>query len=486
MSDLRTISLHNTITRKIEPVVPMTPGKVSLYTCGPTVYNFAHIGNLKTYLFQDLMKRTFMAAGYSVRHCMNITDIDDKIIRNSQRNVSASANNEERHNAMRLLTAQYTDNFMQDFAELNILLPTHIPKATEHIQSMIHLIQKLENTGLAYVRDGSVYYRIANFPNYGQMAKLDRQNMKISTSTTSDEYSRDSVHDFALWKSTKPGEPWWDSPWGQGRPGWHVECSAMGIKLLGEHVDIHSGGVDLIFPHHENEIAQSEGYLGHPWVKSWVHSEFLLVNGEKMSKSLGNFYTLGDLKAKGFDPKVFRYSIQSSSYRKILNFSFENLHASAHALRRIKLFRKRMEENVAVEDQPGSERLLHIHKRVQEARENFWHAMCNDLNTPEAMAHIFNVIADINIQDDQDTLTRKERDTVLDFLDETNTIFACWPHEKTTTSDDVLSLIEQRKAAKAALDWTKADQIREQLRTMGVLLEDRKDGSVSWRSITED
>lgn len=467
----------------VEPVVPIIPGTISLYTCGPTVYNFAHIGNLKTYLFQDLMKRTFIAAGYKVKHCMNITDIDDKIIRDSQQNVSVSASNEDRHKAMKLLTTHYTDVFMKDFSELDILQPTYLPKATDYIQNMIDIIQGLERTGLTYLRDGSVYYRIANFPNYGQLAKLDLQSTDTCTSTDNDEYKRDCARDFALWKSTKPGEPWWDSPWGQGRPGWHIECSAMGIELLGEYIDIHSGGVDLIFPHHENEIAQSEGYLRHPWVKFWVHSEFLLVDGEKMSKSLGNFYTLSELKHKGIDPKVFRYSIQSNSYRKILNFSFENLRASESALTRIKLFRKRMEKNVLTNNQTNHERTVNIYKRIDEAREGFWNAMCNDLNTPEAMSHVFTTMADINTQDDQRTLTNKERDAVLEFLDETNEIFACWPHEEETISDDVLSLIEQRKNAKMARNWTKADQIRDKLKIMGVLLEDHKDGDVSWRLI---
>jgi len=471
------------MSRRIEPIVPITPGAISLYTCGPTVYNFAHIGNLKTYLFQDLMKRTFVAAGYSVNHCMNITDIDDKIIRDSQQNISAEASNKERHDAMQLLTDYYTNIFMNDFAELNILPPTHTPRATEYIQNMINLIQELERTGLAYTSNGSVYYRIANYDNYGQLAKLDRQNMDSSTLTDSDEYKRDCVHDFALWKSSKPGEPWWDSPWGKGRPGWHIECSAMGIKLLGEHIDIHSGGIDLIFPHHENEIAQSEGYLGHPWVKYWVHSEFLLVDGEKMSKSLGNFYTLNNLKASGFDPEIFRYSIQSNSYRKILNFSFENLNASKNALKRIRSFRKRIEENILTNDETNCKRAMDIQKRINKAREGFWNAMCDDLNTPEAMAHIFTAIADVNIQDDQLTLTKRERETVLEFLDETNKIFACWPHEEVITDQDVLSLIEQRKVAKNTRDWTKADKIRDKLKAMGVLLEDRKDGSTSWHLI---
>jgi len=481
MTTLRTISLHNTLTRSVDPVVPLAPGVISLYTCGPTVYNFAHIGNLKTYLFQDLLKRTFLAAGYQVRHCMNITDVEDKIIRDSQAEVPAGAGNAERHAAMKALTDRYTAYFLEDLAALGILPPTYTPKATEYIPEMIRLIQELEARGLAYVRDGSVYYRIAGLPQYGRLARLDRDGMKQGVSVDADEYERDSMQDFVLWKATKPGEPWWDSPWGQGRPGWHIECSAMGMALLGERMDIHSGGVDLVFPHHENEIAQSEGCLGHTWVNTWVHGEFLLVDGEKMSKSLGNFYTLRDLEAKGFDPMAFRFTIQSNHYRKVLNFSFDGLKAAENALKRIRLFRKRMEEDGLAGGQGAWKEPIDPIERVRTAREAFWAAMGDDLNTPEALAALFTAITDLNGQDDRVALTRAERDAVLAFLNETDAIFACWPHEAAQTDAAVEALIEQRKAAKAARDWAEADRVRDQIKAMGIILEDRKDGTVTWR-----
>jgi cysteinyl-tRNA synthetase len=477
---LRPISLFNTLTRSVDLVVPIVPGEISLYTCGPTVYNFAHIGNLKTYLFQDLLKRTFLAAGYRVRHCMNITDVEDKIIRDSQADVPAEADNQQRHAAMKALTDRYTAAFLEDLAALGILPPTYTPKATEYIASMIQMVQQLESRGLAYVRDGSVYYRIAGLPQYGRLARLDRDGMKQGASVDADEYERDSMQDFVLWKAAKPGEPWWDSPWGHGRPGWHIECSAMGIALLGERMDIHSGGVDLIFPHHENEIAQSEGCLGHPWVNTWVHGEFLLVDGVKMSKSAGNFYTLRDLQAKGFDPKAFRFTIQSNHYRRVLNFSFDGLRAAENALKRIRLFRKRMEE----EGLPGHgewKEAIEPLERVQAAREAFWAALGDDLNTPEALATLFTAITDLNAQDDRVALTRPERDAVLAFLDETDAIFACWPHEEARTDAAVEALIEQRRAAKAARNWAEADRVRDQIKAMGIVLEDRKDGTVSWR-----
>jgi cysteinyl-tRNA synthetase len=480
MTTLHSISLFNTLTRSVDPVVPIVPGEISLYTCGPTVYNFAHIGNLKTYLFQDLLKRTFLAAGYQVRHCMNITDVEDKIIRDSQAEVAADASNAERHAAMKALTDRYTACFLEDLAALGILPPTYTPKATEYIASMIGLIQQLETRGLAYVRDGSVYYRIAGLPQYGRLARLDRDGMKQGVSVDADEYERDSMQDFVLWKAAKAGEPWWDSPWGHGRPGWHIECSAMGIALLGERMDIHSGGVDLVFPHHENEIAQSEGCLGHTWVNSWVHGEFLLVNGEKMSKSAGNFYTLRDLQAKGFDPMAFRFTIQSNHYRKVLNFSFDGLKAAENALKRIRLFRKRMEGDGAAGQGEWKETVEPV-ARIQAAREAFWAGMADDLNTPAALAALFTAITDLNAQDDRVALTRAERDAALAFLIETDAIFACWPHEEVETDAAVASLIEQRKAAKAARNWAEADRVRDQIKAMGIVLEDRKDGTVTWR-----
>ncbi|HEX9009784.1 MAG TPA: cysteine--tRNA ligase [Holophagaceae bacterium] len=476
----RPLSLFNTLTRKVDEVAPLEPGSVSLYTCGPTVYNVAHIGNLRTFLFQDLLKRTFQAAGHDVRHCMNITDVEDKIIRDSQGDLPPDASNEARHAAMKALTDRFTAMFLEDLETLRIQRATYLPRATEYLPQMIRLVQDLEAKGLAYVREGSVYYRIAGLPQYGCLAHLDREGMKVGTSVDADEYERDSVTDFVLWKAAKPGEPWWDSPWGAGRPGWHIECSAMGMELLGERVDIHSGGVDLIFPHHENEIAQSEGCLGHRWVNHWVHGEFLMVEGQKMSKSLGNFFSLRDLIAKGVDPIAFRYAIQSNHYRKVLNFSFEGLRGAENALKRIRAFRKRMEGEGEAGGGPWKEAVDPI-ARVGQAREAFWAAMADDLNTPEALAALFTLISDLNAQDDHVALTREERDAVLAFLDETDAIFAAWPHEEADLDAEVEGLIEARRTAKAAKNWAEADRVRDQLKAMGIVLEDRKDGTTGWR-----
>jgi cysteinyl-tRNA synthetase len=476
----RTLSLFNTLSRQVEPVLPVTEGRISLYTCGPTVYNYAHIGNLRTFLFQDLLKRSFQAADHQVTHCMNITDVEDKIIRDSQGDLAANASNEERHAAMKRLTERFTAIFLEDLETLGILRADHLPKATDYISQMIRLVQDLEAKGLAYAREGSVYYRIAGLPQYGCLAHLDRAGMQAGASVDADEYERDSVTDFVLWKAAKPGEPWWDSPWGPGRPGWHIECSAMGMELLGERVDIHSGGVDLIFPHHENEIAQSEGCLGHRWVNHWVHGEFLMVEGQKMAKSLGNFFTLRDLMAKGVDPVALRYAIQSNHYRKVLNFSFEGLRAAENALKRIRAFRTRMEGEGQAGGGPWKE-TFNPQARLDQAREAFWAAMTDDLNTPEALAAIFTLINDLNAQDDHVALTREERNAVLAFLDETDAIFAAWPHQASTLDAEVEALIEARKAAKAAKNWAEADRVRDQLKALGIVLEDRKDGSTGWR-----
>jgi cysteinyl-tRNA synthetase len=305
--------------------------------------------------------------------------------------------------------------------------------------------------------------------------------MKPGASVDADEYDRDSISDFALWKGARPLEPWWDSPWGKGRPGWHIECSAMSLDIFGGRLDIHTGGVDLVFPHHENEIAQSEGLLGHPWVGVWVHGEHLMVEGEKMSKSLGNFYTLRDFREKGVDPTAFRFAVLSNHYRKQYNFTFAGLAASESALRRVRTFRRRMEDSRAPSGGGDFRELVAPLERVGRARREFWDAMCDDLNTPEALAAVFTMVTDLNAQDDRVLLSPEERGAALAFLDEADAIFASWPREsQATPAAEVEALIEARRKAKRDKDWAEADRIRDSLATMGVVLEDRKDGSVSW------
>jgi cysteinyl-tRNA synthetase len=480
---MRTIRLFNTLTRNAEPLAPTEPGVLKIYNCGPTIYCHAHIGNLRTFLFQDLLRRTLAASGFEVRFCMNLTDVEDKIIRDSQKELSPVADNQARLDAMRSFTGRFEKLFLEDLATLKIEPPTYAPRATEYIPQMLRLIEGLEAKGMAYERDGSVYYRVSEFPAYGCLAHLDRDGMKLGTSVDADEYDRDSLSDFVLWKAAKPGEPWWESKWGKGRPGWHIECSAMSLDIFGEYLDIHTGGIDLVFPHHENEIAQSEGLVGHRWVSHWVHGEHLMVEGEKMSKSLGNFYTLRDLCEKGIDPIVFRFAIQSNHYRKPYNFTLDGLSASEAALKRIRNFRRRMADQSAPGGGGDLKESLDPMARLEIARQDFWEALCNDLNAPEALAALFMLITDLNSQDDRAALTPDERQAVLTFLDETNAIFAAWPHETLGTDQEVEAMIEARKKAKQAKNWAEADKIRDELSAMGIVLEDRKDGSVVWHKL---
>ena len=482
MMEPRAISLFNTLTRRVEPVTPLVPGELKIYNCGPTIYDYVHIGNLRTFLFQDLLRRVFETAGYRVVFCLNLTDVDDKIIRDSQKALPADAGNEPRLQAMRTFTDTYERAFLEDIDALRIARPTLMPRATDHMADMIRLVQRLEASGLAYERDGSVYYRVAALPQYGCLSHIDREGMQLGTSVDADEYDRDAISDFVLWKGAKAGEPWWESPWGKGRPGWHIECSAMALNLLGERLDLHTGGVDLIFPHHENEIAQSEGAIGHQWVSHWAHGEFLLVEGQKMSKSLGNFFTLRDLVARGVDPMTFRFAILSNHYRKQYNFSFEGVRAAEGTLERLRTFRSRMEEPPAPAREGASDPAVDPVLRLARARNEFWQAMADDLNTPEALAAILTCVTDLNAQDDFRPLTREQRDEITAFLDETNRIFATWPREERKALDaDVQALIEARRTAKAARNWKEADRLRDELKSMGILLEDRKDGTVRWR-----
>jgi len=479
---MRTIRLFNTLTRSVEPVVPLERGVVKIYNCGPTIYSFAHIGNLRTFLFQDLLRRTFAQSGFDVRFCMNLTDVEDKIIRDSQVGLPQDADNETRLKAMRDFTDRYEKLFLEDLDALRIQRPTYMPRATDYIPQMIALIEGLEAKGLAYERDGSVYFRLSGFPDYGCLARLDRDGMKLGTSVDADEYDRDSLSDFVLWKGAKSGEPWWECKWGKGRPGWHIECSAMSLNLFGDYLDIHTGGIDLVFPHHENEIAQSEGLLGHRWVSNWVHGEHLMVEGEKMSKSLGNFFTLRDLMEKGVDPIVFRFAIQSNHYRKPYNFTFDGLNAAESALKRIRAFRRRMEDQTASGGGGEFKELTDPMARIAQAGNDFWNALCDDLNTPEALAALFTLITDLNAYDDRILMTSEERGAALAFLDDTNAVFAAWPHESKCLNQDIEAMIDARKMAKTNKNWAEADRIRDELKAMGIILEDRKDGSVAWYS----
>src|ERR1041384_1402993 len=375
------LRFYNTLTQQVEEFTPLHDNVVRMYTCGPTVYNYAHIGNFRSFVFPDILRRWLRARGYQLDHVMNITDIEDKIIRESK---AAGKSLDE-------FTAVYTKAFLEDTATLRLEPPERIVPATQHIPEMVEAVQQLTERGHTYVSDGSVYYRISTFPEYGKLSHNDFSGIRAGARVDVDEYDKDDARDFVLWKAAKEGEPAWDTAIGTGRPGWHIECSAMAMKYLGETLDIHTGGVDLTFPHHENEIAQAEGITGKPFVRFWLHAEHLSVDSQKMSKSLGNIYTLRDLKERGFAPEALRYLLASVPYRKKLNFTFDGLKAAATAIDRLRNYRLRLETSKFPDG--ASEQLV---TRSNQAQKAFRESMDDDLNTAEALAAVFEYIRDTN------------------------------------------------------------------------------------------
>lgn len=462
------LRFFNTLTQQAEPFSPLEDNVVRMYTCGPTVYNFVHVGNLRTFTFQDILRRWLRARGYVLDHVMNITDIEDKIIRNA--NAAGKS--------IREYTAVYTQAFLDDAATLRLERPERIVLATDHIPDMVQAIQKLAERGHTYVSDGSVYYRISTFPGYGKLSHTDFSGMRAGARVDVDEYDKDDARDFVLWKAKKEGEPFWDSPLGPGRPGWHIECSVMAMKYLGETLDIHTGGVDLIFPHHENEIAQAEGITNKPFVRFWLHAEHLSIDAQKMSKSLGNFYTLRDLLQQGFAPEAIRYLLASVPYRKKLNFTFDGLKAAAAAIERLRNFKLRLETGGFPEGR--SEALT---ARAAAAGAAFEQAMDDDLNTAEALAAVFEYIRDANTAMDTGEFRQgnlAEAQTLLERFDSIFDVLRPSAKAGGLSDEEVEALIAERAAAKKSRDYARADQIRAQLAAQGVILEDTKEG-VRWK-----
>ncbi|MGH9672335.1 MAG: cysteine--tRNA ligase, partial [Bryobacteraceae bacterium] len=375
------LRFYNTLTRATEVFTPLDGATVRMYTCGPTVYNHVHIGNLRTFTFQDLLRRWLRYRRYALNQVMNITDVEDKIIRNAM----------AQGKGLREYTEIYEKTFLEDCDTLRIERPEHIVRATDHIPDMIEAIARLEAKGFTYTSEGSIYYRIAQFPGYGKLSRLDVEGIRPGARVDVDEYDKDDARDFVLWKSRKNGEPYWDGRYGPGRPGWHIECSAMAMKYLGETLDIHTGGVDLAFPHHENEIAQSEAISGRPFVRFWLHADHLIVEGQKMAKSLGNFYTLRDLLGQGFAPEPVRYLLASVPYRRKLNFTLDTLRASATAIDRLRNFQLRLDSEKFPEG--GNDAVF---DRTQRARRDFDEAMDDDLNTAGALGATFEYVRDAN------------------------------------------------------------------------------------------
>jgi cysteinyl-tRNA synthetase len=462
------LRFHNTLSQQSEEFQPASGNTVRMYTCGPTVYDFAHIGNFRTFTFVDLLRKWLRASGFQLDHVMNVTDVDDKIIRNAT----------AQHKSLEEYTEIYTKAFLEDCDMLRLERPERLVPATAHIDDMAQAIERLSAGGHTYQSDGSVYFRIGTFPGYGKLSHNDFSGNLAGARVDVDEYEKTDARDFALWKAPKEGEKYWDTPIGPGRPGWHIECSVMAIKYLGETLDIHAGGIDLVFPHHENEIAQSESLTGKPFSRFWLHAEFLMVEGQKMSKSLGNYFTLRDLLAKGYQPEAIRYLLASVPYRKQLNFTFDGLKSAATAIDRLRNFKLRLETDKY--PQGNSEPMA---ARTAKAEQAFRASLDDDLNTAEALAAVYEYIRDANSAMDAGEFRAGDAAAALKFLGLFDDIFKVLTPTAAGTEildSEVDSLIAERAAAKKAKNFARADQIREQLVEQGIILEDTKSG-VRWK-----
>ncbi len=402
------LRFYNTLTQEVEVFRPQEANRVRMYTCGPTVYNFVHIGNFRTFTFQDVLRRWLKYRGFQLDHVMNVTDVDDKIIAGAAREGKSIED----------YTAVYTKAFFEDAATLRLQQPEHVAPATKHIGQMVQAIEELAAKGATYTNDGSTYFRIATFPAYGKLSHNDFSGMRSGARVDLDEYDKADARDFVLWKARKGDEPYWDTPFGAGRPGWHIECSAMAMEYLGETLDIHAGGIDLVFPHHENEIAQSEGITGKPFAHYWLHSEHLQIESQKMSKSLGNFYTLRDLLDQGYQPEAIRYLLASVPYRKKLNFTFEGLVAAAKTIERLRDFELRIS---TAKLPPGNNEALS--DRSAAAVREFEDALDDDLNTAEALGAIFEYVREVNAALDRGELLEDNRWDAARVLEVFDSIF---------------------------------------------------------------
>jgi cysteinyl-tRNA synthetase len=461
------MQLYNSLTHREAEFTPLTPGLVTIYSCGPTVYDFPHIGNLRTFVFGDILCRTLRHQGYEVHQVMNITDVDDKTITRSIREGAS----------LHEYTQRYTDYFFEDLQTLRIEPAWKYPRATEFIPQMQALIQTLLDRGHAYVSEGSVYFKLDSFPKYGKLTGLsaDQRGAAAVARLDADEYERESAQDFVLWKAAKEDETSWDSPWGKGRPGWHIECSAMSMEYLGETIDIHSGGVDLLFPHHENEIAQSEAATGQPFVRFWMHGEHLLVDGTKMSKSLGNFFTLRDLLEQGYHPMAIRHQLLSAHYRHQLNFTLAGLDQSTQALSRLWDFADRLAEL-----QPSAADNADITAAIARASAAFESALDNDLNMPGATGSVFELMREINPALVEGKLSAANVGEVQAFLQSADSVLGFIAHDKQAVDADLEALIAERNQARQERNFARADEIRDQLLAQGIILEDGPQGT-RWR-----
>ena len=491
---MTTLRLFNTLTGQIEPLEPADGKVLRMYACGPTVYDYGHIGNFRTFLQVDILRRFLKLIGTDVRHVMNITDVDDKIIRNAG----------ETGVPIHEYTQRYIEAFFEDLDALRVERPEEIPRATEHVPQMVALVERLEGVGAAYrTEDGSWYFRLKSFPEYGKLSKKDLSGMEDGARVDVDEYEKDSARDFALWKAAKPGETSWETAIGRGRPGWHLECSSMSMEYLGESFDLHCGGEDLMFPHHENEIAQSETATHKTFARHWMHVRFLLVDGRKMSKSEGNFYTLRDLLLKGYKASAIRLALVSVPYGNQLNFTFDGLIEATRAIERLRTFRERLIRGTFL---AGANPV--IQEAAKNARAAFIEALANDLNTAEAKAPIFELVRTANTAMDEEEFFAQDRDAILPVLKDFDAVFDViedrdaeptrraleWAEREgrmaevapellaaqSLSDEKIEALVAERSAAKKARNFARADAIRNELAEKGVILEDSKDG-VKWK-----
>jgi cysteinyl-tRNA synthetase len=470
MGDREMLRLKNTLTRNYEDLKPLEDNLVKIYACGPTVYDYGHIGNFRTFVAVDILRRYLKYLGYRVLHVMNITDVEDKIIRGMI----------QQNKSLKEYTDFYISAFLEDCRSLNIEPPEVMPRATDHLPEMINLMEHLAERGHTYQSDGSLYFSIGSLPGYGKLSGLKIEGNIAGARVDVDEYDKADARDFVLWKAGKePDEPSWPSPFGEGRPGWHLECSAMSMKYLGDSFDIHCGGVDLIFPHHENEIAQSEGATGKQFVKLWLHAEFLLVEGQKMSKSKGNYYTVRDLVSQGHPPMAIRYLLLSSPYRTQLNFTLAGLEAAEKALEGLRTFKRRVTD---FDGKPVS------HKRVQDAlaraREGFEVGMNDDLNTSNALAALHELRREVNTAMDLGEFGNEDRSSLLDLLTRIDSVLGVMGSEEDSIDADLAADVEKkiqdRNDARKNRDFARADRIRDELATKGILLEDTPKGT-KWK-----
>lgn len=466
MSELR---FFNTLSRQVDEFHPLEEGKVRMYICGPTVWNFAHIGNFRTFVFGDILRRYLKYRGHDVTHVFNLTDVDDRIINEAaKQNISIDE-----------FTAPFIQYFWEDFDALGNERPEETPRATHHVAEMIDIIRKLLENGHAYESDGSIYYRITAFPEYGKLSRISFSgNIEGgSDRIDTDKYEKEDARDFALWKMVgEDVEPGWDAPFGRGRPGWHIECSAMAMRYLGETFDLHAGGMDLQFPHHENEIAQSEGATGKQFAKYWIHSEFLKIDDVTMSKSKGNFFTFRDLREQGYSPLAIRYLLLSVPYRKQLNFTFEGLQGAESTIVRLQNFRS-LVSDARTSEGSNPDGAAHISK----ALSAFEAAMDDDFNTAAALAAIHDLVRMVNTVLAHEGLKADEQAAVLDAIKRFDSVLGIFGTEESEILDsDIDALIAERQAARHQRNFARSDEIRDQLLERGIVLEDTKDG-VRWK-----